>query len=95
MFLAAFIASLAATMTNWSNVFFLEDPKRRPEVGLWPGAARFVHLSSYGLLIALPMTGYLMSSADGIPVSFFGLFMLPDLVHRDDDLFLRYVTLHK
>jgi cytochrome b561 len=58
-------------------------------------AARFVHLSFYALLFALPMTGWLMSSAAGIPVSFFGWFMLPDFVHRDDDLFLRYIAIHQ
>ena len=34
-------------------------------------------------------------SAAGIPVSFFGLFTLPDFVHRDDDLFQLYVAIHK
>jgi cytochrome b561 len=58
-------------------------------------AARFVHLSFYALLVALPLTGYSMSSAAGIPVSFLGLFMLPDLVHRDEALFQRYVTIHQ
>jgi cytochrome b561 len=58
-------------------------------------AARFVHLFFYALLAALPLSGYLMSSAAGIPVSFFGLCMLPDLVHRDNDLFRRYVSFHK
>jgi len=58
-------------------------------------AARFVHLAFYALLFALPMTGCLMSSAAGIPVSFFGLFILPDFVHRDYDLFRRYVAIHQ
>jgi cytochrome b561 len=58
-------------------------------------AARFVHLSLYALLFALPMTGCLMSSAAGIPVSFFGLGMLPDFVPRDDDLFQQYMAIHK
>src|ERR1700676_4767522 len=40
-------------------------------------AARFVHLCFYALLFALPLTGWLMSSAAGIPVSFFGWFMPP------------------
>jgi cytochrome b561 len=57
--------------------------------------ARFVHLSFYGLLFALPMSGWLLSSAAGIPVSFIGLFMLPDFVHRNNDLFLLYVGIHK
>jgi cytochrome b561 len=58
-------------------------------------AARFVHLSFYALLFALPITGYFMSSAAGIPVSFFGLFMLPDFVHRDNALFQQYIAIHK
>jgi cytochrome b561 len=58
-------------------------------------AARFAHLSFYALLFALPVTGCLMSSAAGIPVSFFDLFMLPDFVHRDHDLFQRYIAIHK
>jgi len=58
-------------------------------------AARFVHLCFYALMFALPMTGWLMSSADGIPVSFFGLFMLPDFLPHDDYLFQRLVDIHK
>ncbi len=58
-------------------------------------AARFVHLCFYALLFALPLSGWLMSSAAGIPVSFFGWFMLPDFVHRDDDLLQRYMTIHQ
>jgi len=58
-------------------------------------AARFVHLSFYALLFALPITGCLMSSAAGIPVSFFGWFMLPDFIHRGNDLLQRYMTIHQ
>ena len=58
-------------------------------------AARFVHLAFYALLFALPMTGCLMSSAASIPVSFFGLFTLPDLVHRDEILFQLLIDIHQ
>src|SRR5437870_11047024 len=58
-------------------------------------AARFVHLCFYGLMVALPITGWLMSSAAGIPVSFFDVFTLPDLVSRDDDLFRGLVEIHE
>lgn len=58
-------------------------------------AARFVHLSFYGLLVALPISGCLMSSAAGIPVSFLGLFTLPDFVHRNDNLFQRLIDIHQ
>ncbi|SDC15547.1 cytochrome b561 [Variovorax sp. CF079] len=58
-------------------------------------AARFVHLSFYALMFVLPMTGWLMSSAAGIPVSFFGFFTLPDFLPRDDHLFQRLIDVHK
>jgi cytochrome b561 len=57
--------------------------------------ARFVHLSFYGLMFALPISGWLMSSAAGIPVSFFGLFALPDFVPHDDQLFRTFIEIHK
>ena len=58
-------------------------------------AARFVHLCFYGLMFALPMTGWLMSSAAAIPVSFLGLFTLPDFIHRSDHLFSLLIGVHK
>jgi cytochrome b561 len=58
-------------------------------------AARFVHLCFYALMIALPLTGWLMSSAAGIPVKFVELFTLPDLIGRDDLLFHRLIAIHQ
>jgi cytochrome b561 len=57
--------------------------------------ARFVHLCFYALMLALPLTGWLMSSATGIPVSVLGLFTLPDLVPYDDRLFHTLVDVHR
>jgi cytochrome b561 len=57
--------------------------------------ARFVHLLFYALMFALPITGWLMSSAAGIPVSFFGLFSLPDYLSYDDYLFKSFIAIHK
>lgn len=71
-------------------------PKLAPHLPDWQMlAARFVHLCFYALMFALPITGWLMSSAAGIPVSFFGLFTLPDFIHRNDHLFARFIDIHK
>lgn len=43
-------------------------------------AARTVHWAFYGFMFALPISGWLITSAAGLPVSFFGLFVLPDLI---------------
>jgi cytochrome b561 len=58
-------------------------------------AARFVHLCFYALMFALPLTGWLMSSAAGIPVWVFGLVTLPDLLPHDDDLFQALIDVHR
>lgn len=57
-------------------------------------AARFVHLWLYALMLALPLTGWVMSSAGGYPVSFFGWFDLPDLVPRNEAMFHVWITVH-
>lgn len=46
------------------------------------------------LLLALPVSGWLMSSAGGVSVVWFGFLPLPDLVPRDLALFERLRTLH-
>jgi cytochrome b561 len=58
-------------------------------------AARFVHLCFYALMFALPLTGWLMSSAGGFPASFFGLFELPDYIPLNEFLFRRFIEIHK
>lgn len=57
--------------------------------------ARFVHLCFYALMFALPITGWLMSSVASIPVSFFGLFTLPDFLPRDGYRLQQLIDIHK
>lgn len=58
-------------------------------------AARFVHLTFYAVLFALPITGWLMSSAGGYPVILFGSFALPDLIPVHQAQFAFYIVLHR
>jgi cytochrome b561 len=46
------------------------------------------------LLLALPISGWLMSSAGGVAIFWFGLVPLPDLVPRDPNLFDVLRTTH-
>ena len=48
-------------------------------------AAKTVHFLLYCCLLAMPLSGWVMSSAAGRPVQFFGLFTLPDLVPHDHE----------
>ena len=44
------------------------------------------HTMLYLLMIAIPLTGWLMSSAKGFPVVYFGVLPLPDLVEKNKEL---------
>lgn len=57
--------------------------------------ARFVHLCFYALMFSMPITGLMMSSAAGIPVSFFGLFTFPDLISQNWHQFQMLIEIHK
>jgi len=57
--------------------------------------ARGNHCLLYILLLGIPLSGWLMSSARGFSVSVFGLFQLPDLIHKDDAIFGFLVLTHK
>lgn len=47
---------------------------------------KLTHLALYLLMLAIPLVGWLMSSAKGYTVNYFGLFELPDLVDKDKAL---------
>jgi len=57
-------------------------------------ASRVSHWTMYGLIMLLPVTGWLMSSASGNSVSWFNLVPLPDLVAADPGLKETLETIH-
>lgn len=58
-------------------------------------AAHAGHLALYALMIAVPLSGWLMSSAYGIPVVMFGIWQLPDLIAAAPELAPRLKELHE
>ena len=80
------IFALAVVRVGWR--FF--DPRPAWPAGMagWERSlARLTHALLYVLLFAIPLTGWLLSSAEGDPVSWFGLFELrPVSVAADDDV---------
>ncbi len=82
------IVALGLAMLRFAWRFGSELPSLVRGMPEWQRvAARFVHLCFYALMFALPMTGWLMSSAAGFPVPFFGLFYLPDLIGYNEHHF--------
>jgi cytochrome b561 len=49
-------------------------------------AAQLTHILLYALMLAVPLTGWLMSSAKGFPVVYLGLVPIPDLVAKNEGL---------
>ena len=56
--------------------------------------AHVSHVLLYALIFALPLTGWMMSSAKNFPVSWFNLFQVPDLVAPSEALFGQMRHLH-
>jgi len=78
------ILALAALRLAWR---LFDRPPPPPTMPRWQFiASRATHAAFYVLLFAMPLTGWLMSSASNYPVSWFGLAQLPDLVAPDPDL---------
>jgi cytochrome b561 len=57
-------------------------------------ASAATHHTMYLLLIAMPIIGWLMTSAYRVDVSVFGLFTLPHLQPQSDEAFALYQRLH-
>ncbi len=78
------ILVLAILRLTWR---WFDPPPPLPPMPRWQAlASRVSHASLYLLLFAMPLTGWMMSSASNYPVSWFGFFQLPDLVGPDHDL---------
>jgi len=57
--------------------------------------AHLGHLALYLLMLAVPVSGWAMSSAYGIPVVFFGVFTIPTLLAKDLLLAPTLKTVHQ
>jgi cytochrome b561 len=57
-------------------------------------AAEGVHHLLYLLMFAIPLTGWLMSSAKGFQTVYFGVLPIPDLIGKDPDLGNLLKTVH-
>lgn len=61
-------------------------PRIEPEAPKWQAlAAKLMHLALYALMIGLPLAGWLLLSAAGKPIPFFGL-QLPALIAENKGL---------
>lgn len=53
------------------------------------------HVALYLMMFAMPLSGWLMSSASGFPVSVFGWFLLPNIMTPNEGLRMFFALVHK
>jgi len=76
---------LAAIRVNWRMTH--TPPPLPPGMAAWQRhASSAVHGLLYLLMIAIPVSGWLMSSAKGFQTVWFGVLPLPDLVDKNREL---------
>jgi cytochrome b561 len=87
------ILGLAVIRLAWR--LYDRPPPLRPMPRWQLLAARLNHWVLYALLFAMPLTGWMMSSASNYPVSWFGLVQLPDFVAPDRSLKEQFEEIHE
>ena len=71
-------------------------PAQETNIATWQKtAARWGHIALYGLMFAMPVSGWLMSSAKGVTTTLYGLWALPNLLSRDRALGAQLESLHQ
>ncbi|MEO6138801.1 MAG: cytochrome b [Luteimonas sp.] len=57
--------------------------------------AAMTHWALYGLLFALPVSGWIVNSAAGFPLQWFGLVNVPSIARKDEALHTLAVSMHQ
>jgi cytochrome b561 len=71
-------------------------PAPPPSMPAWQhSAAGIAHFFLYALTLAIPITGWLMSSATGFQVVYLGMIPIPDLLPKDKDMAEQFKQLHE
>jgi len=87
-----FMLAVIRLLWRWMNPV----PDLTAETQPWERVlAKISHVLLYALIFAVPLTGWMMSSAKNFPVSWFSLFQWPDLVAPDRALSESLESTHK
>ena len=91
------LSVLALTLARLGWRIGHRPPPFDPVMKGWErGLAHLIHWSFYAALIALPLTGWMASSANDRPTDFFGIVTIPPLpVSRSEDAHDRFEEAHE
>lgn len=77
-------------------IWRLQNQTPRLSIPRWQKwAAHGTHFILYTLMIAMPITGWLVTSAAGFQVSFFGMFLVPNLIPADEAQMKLFAEIHE
>lgn len=89
--LLVLILALAKIVWHWHT----RAPASLPGLKTWEKVgAKLMHYVLWGMLLLLPITGYLISTSAGKPIQLFNWFELPPLVEVDEALRELAITVH-
>jgi len=87
-----FLLALARLVWRFTH----RPPAPPPDLPAWQqAAAEAAHRLLYALMIAVPLSGWLMSSAKGFQTVYFGVLPLPDLLEKNQELGELLAGVHK
>lgn len=79
------ILALVALRVLWR--LYAGTPRPVPNTPIWQERiAAVTHLAIYALLFAIPISGWVLNSAAGFPLQWFGIVNLPHIVDKSHDL---------
>ena len=88
------VLALVVLRIGWR--VFAQSPAPLANTPLWQHRiAQLTHIALYALLLAMPLSGWLLNSAAGFPLQWFGLFNLPALTGHDEALHTLAVQTHE
>jgi len=81
------ISILALVLVRIGWRWYAGAPEGLPGTPRWQERiASLTHLALYALLLAMPLSGWILNSASGFPLQWFGLVNLPAIAGKDHDL---------
>lgn len=87
---------LALMVLRLINRLAAGAPMADPAIEPWQKAlSATVHTLLYILLLAMPVVGYIANSAFGAPAPFFGLFILPPIIGKNEALSEQLFAIHR
>lgn len=91
--LGVLVLELAILKILWS--IYSRPPALSTALKVWERiAAKCTHMVLYGMMILIPLSGYIISTSAGDSVSFFDLYEVPPLLTQDEKLRDIAIELH-